>query len=326
MIFSQLKSSNNVTKPFLQSRMISLIAPASVNSFYDANKNKIVSVDATWYMPDVPMNGFNEFQKRRLKDAVFFDIEKIKDHESDFPHMLPSQRFFEKEVSRLGICNDDNIVFYDQQGVFSLCRAAWMFEVFGHDLEKIYILNTFPGYSKNTSDPNLVMKLHGANTLVDESIVTSSSTLPKSEYKTKFDDSKVVSYEQLLSLVQDNKIGDEYTLIDARSASRFTGEAPEPREGLSSGHIKNAINIPFTELLTPDKSFLSTMTLNNIFKRHNVDDSKPIIVMCGTGVTACVVRAAMQLAGFDSSKIAVYDGSWTEWAQRAPSSLIVKDI
>lgn len=308
-----------------QFRMVSVIAPASIGNFYETHKDA-VSVDATWYMPNVPMNGFNEFQKRRIKNAVYFDIEKIKDHESDFPHMLPSQKFFEKEVGKLGITNDKVLVFYDQQGVFSLCRAAWMFEVFGHDINKINILNTFPGYCKNTSDPNLVMKLHGANTLVDEEIVTAPSNLPKAEYKATLDESKVVTFEQLLKLVEQDKIGTEYTLVDARSNPRFTGEAPEPRAGLSSGHIKNAINIPFTDLLTPEKSFLSTMSLNNIFKRNNIDDSKPIIVMCGTGVTACVVRCAMQLSGMDSSKIAVYDGSWTEWAQRAPESLIVKDV
>jgi thiosulfate/3-mercaptopyruvate sulfurtransferase len=126
--------------------------------------------------------------------------------------------------------------------------------------------------------------------------------------------------------VEEDKIGSEVTLVDARSGPRFTGEAPEPRAGLSSGHIKDSINLPFTDLLTPQKAFLSKMSLKNILKETNIDDSKPIIVMCGTGVTACVIRCAMQLAGLDSSKIAVYDGSWTEWAQRAPSKHIVKDV
>lgn len=321
------RARNTVAKTlYIQSRMVSLIAPASIAKFYDAHKDDVVSVDATWYMPNVPMNGFNEYQKRRIQDAVFFDIEKIKDHDSDYPHMLPTKKSFEKQVSNLGVKNDSTLVFYDQQGIFSLCRAAWMFEVFGHDLDKIHLINTFSGYTKNTADPNLVMKMHGTKTLVDEEITLESTKLPKSDYKATLDESKVVTYEQLLELVEQDKIGSEYVLIDARSNDRFTGEAPEPRAGLSSGHIKNAINIPFTDLLTPDKSFLSSMSLNSIFKRNNIDGSKPVIVMCGTGVTACVVRAAMQLIGLDSSKIAVYDGSWTEWAQRAPESLIVKDV
>lgn len=329
MVLLNLKHSVCKAVPFskIHSRMLSLIPPAGVDKFYQENKTSIIPVDASWYMPNVPMNGYNEFMKKRFSnDAVFFDIEKIKDHSSKFPHMLPSVTDFQASVRELGLKNESLLLFYDQQGIFSACRAVWMFEVFGHDLSKLYILNTFPAYGKSHSDPNLVLKVNGHKTRIEENLVTSSSPHEPSEYVVKFDPSKVVTYEQLLKLVEEDKIGSEYTLIDARSNPRFTGEAPEPRAGLSSGHIKHAVNLPFNELLTPEKAFLSVMTLKNIFKNKNVDDSKPVIVMCGTGVTACVVRCAMQLAGFDSSKIAVYDGSWTEWAQRAPPSLIVKDV
>lgn len=318
---SSLKFSNTFNK-----RMISLVAPASVASFYQKHPDSIIPVDSSWYMPNVPVNGYHEFMKSRINNAVFFDIEKVKDFTSKYPHMVPTREDFESSVRELGIKNDSNLLFYDQQGIFSLCRAVWMFEIFGHDVSKLYILNTYPSYTKSHSDPNLVMKVHGSDTLVNNTLVTSPTPYSPSEYTATFDPSKVVSYEQLLELVEKDKIGFEYTLIDARSAPRFSGEAPEPRPGLSSGHIKNAINIPFTDLLTPEKSFLSTMSLKKIFKNKISDDSKPVIVMCGTGVTACVVRCAMQLAGYDSSKIAVYDGSWTEWGLRAPSSLIVKDI
>lgn len=308
-------------------RMLSTIPPASLDKFYKDHEETIIPVDASWYMPNVPINGYHEFMKQRFsKKAVFFDIEKIKDNTSKFPHMLPTKEEFELEVSQLGIKNDSDLIFYDQQGVFSLCRAVWMFEIFGHDISKLSILNSYPSYCKSHGDPNLVMKVNGRKTLVQDNLVTSPTPFPQSEYKATFDPSKVVTYEQLLKLVEDDKIGSEVTLIDARGSQRFTGETPEPRAGVASGHIKNAINLPFNELLTPQKSFLSAMSLKSIFKSKNIDDSKPVIVMCGTGVTACLVRCAMQLAGFDSSKIAIYDGSWTEWGSRAPESLIVNDI
>lgn len=307
-------------------RMLSVLPPAGVDTFYKTHQDKIIPIDASWYMPNVPVNGYHEFMKRRFGKSVFFDIDGIKDFSSKYPHMLPTRESFEESVQSLGIKNDSILLFYDQQGVFSLCRAAWMFEIFGHDVGKMFILNTYPAYGKSHSDPNLVMKVHNIETLIDEKLVTSPSPYERSEYKATFDAKKVVSFEQLLKLVEDDKIGSEYTLVDARSGPRFTGEAPEPRPGLSSGHIKNAINIPFNEVLTKDNAFLSSMSLKNIFKSKNIDDSKPIIVMCGTGVTACVVRSAMQLAGLNSDNVAVYDGSWTEWAQRAPAELIVKDV
>lgn len=310
-----------------QFRILNTIPPASIDKFYKEHESTIIPVDASWYMPNVPINAYHEFMKQRFsKKAVFFDIEKIKDNTSKFPHMLPTKEEFELGVSQLGIKNDSDLLFYDQQGIFSLCRAVWMFEVFGHDISKLSILNSYLSYCKNHGDPNLVMKVHGIKTLIENKLVTSPTPFLPSEYKATFDSSKVITYEQLLKLVEDNKIGTEVTLIDARSSQRFTGEASEPRPGVLSGHIKNAINLPFGELLTAQKSFLSSMSLKSVFKAKNIDDSKPVIVMCGTGVTACVVRCAMQLAGFDSSKIAIYDGSWTEWGSRAPESLIVKDV
>lgn len=307
--------------------MVSVVAPASVDSFYQKHKDTLVPVDASWYMPNVPVNGYHEFMKKRLSDrAVFFDVEKIKDFSSKYPHMLPTKEEFANAISELGIKNDSTLLFYDQHGIFSLCRAVWMFEIFGHDPNKLFILNTFPSYNKGHSDPNLVLKINGCKTLVVDKLVTSPSPFPPSDYKATFDPKKVITFEKLLELVKEDKIGSEYTLIDARSEERFSGAAPEVRQGLSSGHIKNAINIPFTETLTPDKAFLSSMSLKNLFERHGIDESKPIIVSCGSGITACVIRCALELAGFDRENIAVYDGSWTEWAKRAPAEFIVKDV
>ena len=39
------------------------------------------------------------------------------------------------------------------------------------------------------------------------------------------------------------------TVVDARAAERFEGKAPEPREGMRSGHIPGSLNVPFGQLL-----------------------------------------------------------------------------
>lgn len=307
-------------------RMVSTLAPASVASFFAGKSTKVQPIDASWYLPNVPISGYHEFMKKRLtKEAVFFDVDGISDKTKPYPHMLPTPEHFAMAVSQLGITNDSDLVFYDQQGIFSACRAGWLFEIFGHDLDKIYYLNTFPGYAKSHSDPNLVMKVHSYDTLLCSDIATAPSSLPPSDYKVSFDSSKVVLYEDLLELVKTGAIS-EFNLIDARGATRFTGEVEESRPGMSSGHIPGAINIPYTEVLTPAKGFLSASSLKKIFKKSGIDETKPTIVSCGSGVTACVVRAAMQLAGYDSSKLAVYDGSWSEWALRAPKEFIVKSV
>jgi thiosulfate/3-mercaptopyruvate sulfurtransferase len=111
-------------------------------------------------------------------------------------------------------------------------------------------------------------------------------------------------------------------ILDARPAGRFSGREKEPRPGLSSGHMPNAINIPFAELVDPiSKTLIPKEKLKNLFKTKGVDLDKPIITTCGSGVTASMIYFALDYLGI--TNIAVYDGSWTEYASM-PSSIIVK--
>ncbi|KAG9717400.1 hypothetical protein KCU73_g15378, partial [Aureobasidium melanogenum] len=68
------------------------------------------------------------------------------------------------------------------------------------------------------------------------------------------------------------------------------------------------------------KTLLSRDELLDIFRTKGVDPTKPIISSCGTGVTASVIDAALTEAGFPETNRKVYDGSWTEWAQRVQAT------
>jgi thiosulfate/3-mercaptopyruvate sulfurtransferase len=46
----------------------------------------------------------------------------------------------------------------------------------------------------------------------------------------------------------------------------------------------------------------------------------PIAASCGTGVTACILALGLYRLG--KTNVAIYDGSWTEWAT-APNLPIV---
>jgi thiosulfate/3-mercaptopyruvate sulfurtransferase len=107
-----------------------------------------------------------------------------------------------------------------------------------------------------------------------------------------------------------SKLGD-YVIVDARAPERFRGDAPEPREGLRSGHIPNARNVFYRDLLAPDGTLKPNDAMAEVFLKAGVDLSKPAILSCGSGVTASVLALAMERMGkFDH---AIYDGSWSEW-------------
>lgn len=129
------------------------------------------------------------------------------------------------------------------------------------------------------------------------------------------DAARIASFEDVREVALDhNKEGAEgVQVLDARSEGRFTGEAPEPRPGLSSGHMPGSINIPFDAVLDPaTKAYLPAEKLRALFQEKGVDPAKPIISSCGTGVTACVIETALEEAGYGSpASRRVYDGSWT---------------
>jgi thiosulfate/3-mercaptopyruvate sulfurtransferase len=92
--------------------------------------------------------------------------------------------------------------------------------------------------------------------------------------------------------------------------------------------MPGSISVPVPLLLDPKtKAFLPSAELRKIFEDIGVDPAQPIVSSCGTGVTAAVIDAALIEAGYGDSHQRIYDGSWTEWAQRVKPSdyLIIKE-
>ncbi len=111
-------------------------------------------------------------------------------------------------------------------------------------------------------------------------------------------------------------------ILDARSAGRFTGAAPEPRAGISSGHMPGATSVPFLEL-AQDGRMKDSQGLREVFATKGVKLDEPITTTCGSGVTAAVIALGLEIAG--ASQVSLYDGSWAEYAQR-PEAIIEKNI
>ena len=82
------------------------------------------------------------------------------------------------------------------------------------------------------------------------------------------------------------------------------------------------MSLPFTTLLGPDKTMLPVKEMKEIFQQNNIDLNKPIWCTCGSGVTAAVLFFAFQECG--ASNVALYDGSWSEYAIQ-PDAVIIKN-
>jgi thiosulfate/3-mercaptopyruvate sulfurtransferase len=98
--------------------------------------------------------------------------------------------------------------------------------------------------------------------------------------------------------------------LDARAPERYAGKV-EPIDPVA-GHIPGAINHPFNRNLNSSARFLSPHELLQQYSASQAGVSNDhTIVMCGSGVTACHLLLALEVAGKPGAKL--YAGSWSEW-------------
>lgn len=70
---------------------------ASLNQNENVKENKIVPIDASWFMPNLnpPRNPKEEFEARRLPGARFLDLDEVASpNELGLKHMMPSGEVF----------------------------------------------------------------------------------------------------------------------------------------------------------------------------------------------------------------------------------------
>jgi len=250
----------------------------------------VVVLDAT--LPPVgvtpPVDTRARYYAGHIPGAVFFDIEELSDRPNPLPHMLPPAEVFARNVSALGIGDQMDIVIYEQEGVFSGPRAWWTLKTFG--AQNVYLLD---GGLRGWMEAGLPMHsgpVHRAPAV----------------FHAMLDQNAVKQFSQLQQMIAAHG-----QILDARSAGRFAGALPEPRPGLSSGHMPGATSIPYTDLVE-DGRLKPVEELRRIFAEKEVDLEQPITTTCGSGVTAAVLALGLEAAG--AKQVSLYDGSWAEYA------------
>ena len=223
-----------------------------------------------------------------IPGAVRFDIDGEMSRADRGVHAMLPPKQFERALRRLGIRKGDRVVAYDADGIFSSARAWWMLR--GAGIRAAVLDGGLPAWSAAGHPLGEVR-----DDLGREGDVEVRWDL------TRFRDAGWV--ERRL------RSGDP--VLDARSAARFAGDEPEPRSGVRRGHIPGSHSVPFTSLQHEDGRMLPAKRLRSILADAVVDAEQPLTASCGSGVSACVIALAAEIAGF--KHISVYDGSWAEW-------------
>ncbi|MDC0531041.1 sulfurtransferase [Alphaproteobacteria bacterium] len=254
-------------------------------------QNNLKIIDATFYLPNSDFIAKNEYDKKHIPNAVFFDINNIADPYNSLPHMIPSKELFSEMMTDLGLNNEDDIVIYDNSPLLSSARAWFLFRYFG--FENISIL---PGGLNNWTKS-------GGEVTDKITFISKGNFTANIERK-----ELVISLDQMINASKNVKS----IILDARSYKRFTGEANEPRPGLPSGHIPSSKSLPSSDIINNEGYLKSLDELNLIFSKNKVSTNDEIVATCGSGVSACVIALAHFFMG--KSDVKIYDGSWSEWA------------
>ena len=246
-------------------------------------------LDASWYLPDANRDPKAEYKDAHIPGARFFDIDEVSDGRSDLPHMAPPAEKFMSRMRAMGVGDGHQVVVYDGAGILSAPRVWWLFKLMGQE--------------------NVAVLDGGLPKWIAEGRPTDDmAPIPRDRHMTvRFQNHLVRDVTQV---AQGSKLKDPQ-IVDARSAARFRGDAPEPREGLRPGHIPGSRNVPYGELLNDDNTLKTPDQTRAVFEAAGIDLSRPVITSCGSGITAAVLALALERAGHHSWSL--YDGSWAEW-------------
>ncbi len=253
-------------------------------------------VDAAFYLPAQKRDADAEYAAGHIPGAVRFDHDRIADHSTDLPHMVPSPEQFAEQVGKLGISATDRIVVYDGPGIFSAPRVWWLLRIMGA--------------------PNVMVLDGGLDGWKAEGRPLETA-IPEPEpvqFVPAFDAKRVVGFEDMRDIVSSAAM----QIADARSAGRFAAEEPEPRAGMRSGHMPGARSLPSGSFSTGGK-LKSLSELKQTIEAAGIDLHKPVVTSCGSGITAAIITLALESLGHTDNRL--YDGSWSEWGSRSDTPI-----
>ena len=199
-------------------------------------------------------------------------------------HPLPDPLALEAALRACGVDDSDEVVVYDQRASLAAGRAWWVLRWAGHP--RVRVLDggmaawVRAGYPVTTEvprpDPGDVRVRPGSVPVLD---AQGAAAMARGG-----------------------------VLLDVRAPERYRGEA-EPIDPVA-GHVPGAVNLPMSELLSDDGTFLGPDRLRRVAAAHGVHRDTPVGTTCGSGVTAAQMALALHEAGITAIP---YVGSWSEW-------------
>jgi thiosulfate/3-mercaptopyruvate sulfurtransferase len=248
-------------------------------------------IDAAWHLPDTGRRGRDDYAQGHVPGAVFLDLSTdLADVAAPIRNTVATPEALARAFGAAGIGSAHRVVVYDHLGGYSAGRIWWSLRYAGH--ERAALLDG--GFEAWRAEGHAVEL---------------AAPVPEpAEFVARPAPRWLAHKHDVLAALERR----EHAIVDARSAARFRGEAPEstPRRG----HIPGAVSVPYERNLSGSPPrFLAIDALRELYRSVGVGPDRPVITSCGSGVTAALTAFALTLTGHPD--VAVYDGSWAEWGR-----------
>ncbi|MDQ1235133.1 thiosulfate/3-mercaptopyruvate sulfurtransferase [Paenibacillus sp. SORGH_AS306] len=256
----------------------------------------MVIVDCRFWLNDKPA-GAIAYQAEHIPGAVYLDLETdlsapVTAHGGRHP--LPDVDQLALTLGKAGIHSNSRVVVYDDNKGLNAARLWWMLHYVGH--EQVYVLNEGFTTWKNANFP----------VTSDQPVVIPTTFVPNVQPELLADVEEVRQVSQAYAQTQDN--ASLPVLIDSREHKRYLGleEPIDPK----AGHIPGAVNYFWLDTRHGEEDRYDDVEQ---LEKHfaELDKEQPIIVYCGSGVSACPNVLALNEAGYKNVKL--YSGSWSDW-------------
>jgi thiosulfate/3-mercaptopyruvate sulfurtransferase len=239
------------------------------------------------YIPD---SGRAQWQVEHIPGAGFLDVyQELSDTTREVSFMMPAPRDFAARMAAHGVSDDSAVVLYNQGFPMWATRVWWMLRSIGFD--NVAVLDG--GYEKWKKEGRPV------TAEVAHHAPGSLSVRPRPDMW--------VDKDAMLEVVA----GKGPVTVNALAPAVYSGEKNQYGR---AGHLPGTYNVYYGDLLDPATGeFLPPEKLRPLFAQSGALDSERVIAYCGGGISATMDALAMLVCGQD--KVAIYDGSMSEWVK-----------
>jgi thiosulfate/3-mercaptopyruvate sulfurtransferase len=276
-----------------------LITAAELQERLATDPSKVLICDCRYDLVDSTL-GLRAYESGHIPGAIYLNLGKVLSGSSDGSngrHPLPNPERLASDLAALGVNTDTLIVAYDAPGASYAARLWWCARWVGH-AQVVVLDGAIDAWVK-----------FGQPLSTDTPVARPSGNFKRGESLTKS-----VNYADVRAgLGRSDRL-----IIDGRPEDRFQGlnETLDPK----AGHIPGSLSRFSKHNLEANSCFKSPEVLKaeflSLFGTHSPDQ---IVASCGSGVAACHLLLAMELAGLKGASL--YGGSWSEWCAQ-PDALV----